>query len=134
IRHVLAEIIDGVRSAPEAELRTLLRCSRRLPPIEWNPVLVAEDGTRLPTPDGFIAAVGLALEVDSREHHADDEHWQRTMHRQNIYSQNGILVLRFTPTQIRTQATSVRRIVERTYAELRREQRVSTDAGLNKFR
>ena len=37
LRQVLKELRTGVRSAPEAELRTLVECSAILPPVRWNP-------------------------------------------------------------------------------------------------
>ena len=79
IRKAFAEITDGVRSAPETELRECLGGSSVLGGILWNPRLSAADGTRLPTPDGYLADCAVALEVDSREYHLSPNDWARTL-------------------------------------------------------
>jgi Transcriptional regulator, AbiEi antitoxin len=133
VRYVMAEILGGVRSSPEADLRAILRSSRVLPKILWNPTLTASEGTQLPTPHGYIPEVHIAIEVDSREHHADGEHWKRTLDRQNIYSLYGISALHFTPTEIRLEPTRIRRAVERAYLRARKPAGgVSGDAVLYK--
>ncbi len=114
-RQVISEVSDGVRSSPEAELREALLESRVIPLILWNPMLLAPDGSLLPRPDGYIPDAAVALEVDSREHHSDNDDWARTLHRHNLFSQFGVLVLHFLPTEIRAEPTRVRRIVERAY-------------------
>ena len=74
----------GVRSVRRAVRRGLLwrvvaagarcprglRAARRSCPRIWpNPELFAGDGDRLPSPDGWIDEVGLAIQVHSREYH-----------------------------------------------------------------
>ena len=113
---VVAELTEGVRSSPEAELRELLATNPDLPTILWNPRLVGADGATLPTPDAFIVDAGLALEVDSRDHHADGEAWLRTLARSNALQGCGAAVLHFTPTEIRTEPARVKRAVEQTCA------------------
>lgn len=117
LRRVLQDLGAGVRSAPEAEFRDLLRRSRLLPAVHWNPQLAAADGTRLPTPDGWIQEVGIAMEVDSQEHHASLEGWRRTMDRHNRLAAAGILTLHFTPREIRENPGRVLETVETTYLE-----------------
>ena len=97
----LHEILDGVRSAPEAELRALLETSTILPKALWNPTLRTPDGRPLPTPDGYIHEAALAFEVDSREFHADPDGWARTLDRTTPLSEYGIDTAHFTPTDIR---------------------------------
>jgi hypothetical protein len=116
---VLSELFDGVRSAPEAELRQLVRTSRILATFVWNPVLVADDGTRLPSPDGYQADSGIALEVDSLEYHMTSEGFEATMRRGNLLSRYGVTVLHFTPTEIRTEPARVLRVIEDTYQQNR---------------
>ncbi|MEE3918136.1 hypothetical protein V2I01_04395 [Micromonospora sp. BRA006-A] len=103
IRKAFAEITDGVRSAPETELRECLGSSRVLGEILWNPRLSAADGARLPTPDGYLADCAVALEVDSREYHLSPADWARTLDRHNELSRHGVLILHFTPAQIRRE-------------------------------
>ena len=114
---VLHELLDGARSSPEAELRSLVRSSRRLPPMLLNPILVALDGTTLPTPDGYFVQAGLAIEVDSIAHHLDGEDLRRTLNRGNVLSRYGIVVLHFTPTEIRTSPARVLRMIEASVRE-----------------
>jgi hypothetical protein len=114
-RRALTEILDGIQSSPEAELRAITIRSRILPPIAWNPRLTGPDGEVLPTPDGLLAEVKIALEVDSREHHASGDGWRRTLQRHNVLTQHGFIVLHFTPAEIRSEANRVLRVIEQTY-------------------
>jgi len=119
VRRAVSEIIEGVRSSPEADLRDCLSESRLLSAILWNPRLYGPDGTRLPTPDGYLADAAIALEVDSQEYHFTPTGWQRTMDRHNELSRFGVLILHFTPAQIRREPARVRRIVEDAYRSRR---------------
>ncbi|MFD2767884.1 hypothetical protein [Micromonospora eburnea] len=116
IRKAFSEVVAGTRSAPEAELRECLAGSRRLPAILWNPRLVDAEGRRLPTPDGYLAEAAVALEVDSQEFHFSPQDWARTLERHNELTRHGVLILHFTPAQIRRDPAGVRRIVEDAYA------------------
>ena len=53
-------------------------------------------------PDACVAA-----EVDSREWHLSAEQWEQTMRRHARMTAQGILVLHFTPKQIRTEPAQV---------------------------
>ncbi|MDT0533326.1 type IV toxin-antitoxin system AbiEi family antitoxin domain-containing protein [Micromonospora sp. DSM 115977] len=119
VRKAFSEVVHGSRSAPEAELRTCLTSSRLLPEIRWNPRLVAGDGGSLPTPDGYLADAAVALEVDSQEYHFNAGDWARTLDRHNEMSRHGILILHFTPAQIRREPGRVRRMVEDAYESRR---------------
>lgn len=113
LRSAVREVATGSRSAPEIELQEILPPDCGLPPVVWNPHLESLDGTRLPSPDGWISDLGIALEVDSREYHLSPEDWQRTMRRHNLLSSYGAMVLHFTPSEIRARRRSVRATVER---------------------
>ncbi len=119
IRKAFSEVVAGTRSAPEAELRQCLAGSRRLPEILWNPRLRTTDGRILPTPDGYLPEVAVAIEVDSREYHFTPDGWSRTLTRHNELSRVGVLILHFTPAQIRRDPAWVRRTVEEAYASRR---------------
>lgn len=112
IRKALSEVVCGVRSAPEAELREWLDASSLLPEILWNPQLRTAAGGRLPTPDGYLPDPAVALEVDSQEYHFTPDDWARTLDRHNDLTRHGVLVLHFTPAQIRRDPEGVRRTVE----------------------
>jgi hypothetical protein len=63
--------------------------------------------TFLAKPDAWWPAAGVAAEVNSREWHLSPEDWARTQARQTRMSAYGILVLPFTPGQIRTDPDQV---------------------------
>lgn len=118
LRNAIEETADGVRSVAEADLRRLLRRSTVLPKVWWNPQLAAAvDGTTLPTPDGWIAEAGMALEVDSREHHSSPRGWERTLGRHNVLASYGALVLHIVPAQVRQEPEYVLAQIERAYQE-----------------
>ncbi|TQS40438.1 hypothetical protein [Cryptosporangium phraense] len=117
LRRVIAELTDGVVSAPEAELRDLVRGSAILPAVRWNPALVAADGTALPSPDGLIEDAGLALESNSHEFHSSPRDWHRTYHRQNVLAARGVLTLHFTPRDVREDSDQVLALIEKAYLE-----------------
>ncbi|MFC4017808.1 hypothetical protein ACFOW4_07600 [Micromonospora sp. GCM10011542] len=119
IRKAFSEVVAGTRSAPEAELRERLSGSPLLPVILWNPRLVSPDGQTLPTPDGYLAEAAVALEVDSQEYHFSPGDWARTLDRHNELSRLGVLVLHFTPAQIRRHPARARRTVEDAYESRR---------------
>lgn len=114
-RRALTETLDGVLSSPESELREITSHSKILPTIVWNPQLTDGDGLRLPSPDGWIADAAIALEVDSREYHSTPDGWRQTLRRHNTLSERGVLVLHFTPAEIRTEPARVLRVIEQAY-------------------
>lgn len=119
IRKAFSEVVDGSRSAPEAELRGCLSGSRLLPEILWNPRLCRPDGASLPTPDGYLEDAAIALEVDSQEYHFSPNDWSRTLDRHNELSRYGVLILHFTPAQIRRDPDRVRQMIEDSYGSRR---------------
>ncbi|GAA3384332.1 hypothetical protein [Cryptosporangium minutisporangium] len=120
LRRVVAELRAGVRSAPEAELREVVRRSRMLPLVRWNPTLTASDGTRLPSPDGWIQDAGLALESNSYEFHASPQDWRRTYERHNRLAAHGVQTLHFTPRDVREDPEYVLATIEKAYLERQR--------------
>ncbi|MER7165240.1 hypothetical protein ABT336_04065 [Micromonospora sp. NPDC000207] len=119
VRKAFTEVLAGTRSAPEAELRECLAASGILPDILWNPRLSTWTGDSLPTPDGYLADAAIALEVDSQEYHFSPDDWARTLRRHNEMSRHGLMILHFTPAQIRREPGRVRRTVEETYESRR---------------
>jgi hypothetical protein len=120
LRRAVEEVTAGVRSVVEAELRAGTLHSTVLPAVLWNPSLVGPDSRNLPSPDGWIDEVGVAIEVDSREYHLSPEQWQRTMARHALLTSYGAAVLHFPPSQIRKDVGTVVRVIERTYLERRK--------------
>jgi len=105
LRTVLAEVGIGVRSAPEGDLLDLIKRGR-LPMPMMNPrVLVGKE--LIARPDAWWPEYGVAVEVDSKEWHVAPERWERTMTRHARMTALGILVLHFSPRQIRQKPDEV---------------------------
>jgi hypothetical protein len=119
LRRAVDEVVAGVRSVVEAELRAGTLRSKVLPTVLWNPSLTTPDGRNLPTPDGWIDEVGIAIEADSREYHLSPEHWERTLARHALLTSLGAAVLHFPPSRIRRDVDAVVRVIERTYLDRR---------------
>jgi hypothetical protein len=100
LRSVLAEIADGVRSAPEADLRDLIK-KASLPMPLFNPRLYLPTGAFIACPDAWWPAAGVAVEIDSKLWHFSPDDWERTMDRHDQLSQYSIVTLHFTPHRLR---------------------------------
>jgi very-short-patch-repair endonuclease len=105
LRAALAEVADGVRSAAEGDLHALVK-RERLPEPMYNARLFV-DNQFLAMPDAWWPQAGLAVEVDSREWHLSPADWERTLARGARMTEHAILVMRFTPRQIRTDGREV---------------------------
>jgi very-short-patch-repair endonuclease len=57
--------------------------------------------------DAWWPGAGVVAEVDSREWHLSPEDWERTLRRHARLTTEGILVLHFTPKQIRNEPMQV---------------------------
>jgi hypothetical protein len=119
-RAALAKAETGAWSTPEYDLLKILSRSPVLPRIWPNPYLETRDGLRLPTPDGWIDDVGLALQVHSRRYHLRDEDWELTVEGDSRLTEAGLPVLAVTPASLSRDPQAYRNRVERTYLELRR--------------
>jgi hypothetical protein len=106
LRAVLCEVSAGARSVPEAELRDLIG-KAHLPMPMFNPRLYLPSGTFLGCPDAWWPQAGLAVEVDSRRWHLNPQDWERTMERHAQFGSHGIVLLHFSPQQIRTDGAAV---------------------------
>jgi very-short-patch-repair endonuclease len=104
-REALADVADGIRSAAEGDLKDLLAASR-LPMPLFNASLY-HGSAFVARPDAWWPEFGVALEVDSQEWHLSPHDHARTLERQRRMAKYGILVLPFTPRQIRTQPAEV---------------------------
>ena len=110
-REALAEVADGIRSAAEGDLRDLLARSG-LPMPLFNPSLYGGDGSFIARPDAWWPGLGIAVEVDSREWHTSPEDHAKTLTRGRRMARHQIVVLRFTPGQIRSQPAEVIRDIK----------------------
>jgi very-short-patch-repair endonuclease len=105
LRATLAEVADGVRSAAEGDLRSLIRAAGIPAPIFNARLYIGPD--LLAVVDAWWPDAGVAVEVDSREWHLSPEDSQRTARRSRGMSAKGIIVLHVTPHQIRTEAEKI---------------------------
>jgi hypothetical protein len=105
LRRVLAEVASGVRSVPEGDLRKLLDAAGMPMPLFNAKVYAGREF--IARPDAWWPDAGVAVEVDSMEWHLSPEDWQLTMSRHARMSAQGIIVLHFTPRQIRTESDRV---------------------------
>jgi hypothetical protein len=105
LRRALAEVAQGVRSGAEGDLVALIRRSR-LPVPMLNPRLFVGDEL-LAVPDAWWPEAGVAAEVDSQEWHLSPDSWKATMARHARMSAQGIIVLHFPPSRIRTAGREV---------------------------
>jgi hypothetical protein len=101
LRRTLAEVADGIRSSAEADMRDLIM-SAGLPAPMFNPRLFA-GRDYLGSPDCWWPSYGVAVEVDSRAWHFSPGDWEATLAKDAWMGAHGIVVLHFTPGQIRTQ-------------------------------
>ena len=105
-REALTDVADGIRSAAEGDLKDLLAKSG-LPMPLFNASLYEGDGTFIARPDAWWPDCGVAVEVESHEWHLSPHDHTRTLERQRRMGKRGILVLPFTPREIRTQPAKV---------------------------
>lgn len=105
LRRALGEVAEGIRSVAEGDLRDLIK-QGGLPMPVFNARLYVGD-VLLAVADAWWAEAGVAAEADSREWHLSPEEWERTLQRHARMSAHGILVLHFTPKQIRTERSEV---------------------------
>jgi len=105
-REALTDVAEGIRSAAEGDLKDLLTRSR-LPMPLFNPSLYDDTGAFIARPDAWWPELGIAVEVDSREWHISPEDHAKTLARGRRMARYQIVVLRFTPRQIRTQPAEV---------------------------
>ena len=119
VRRVVEEVCDGVRSAPEAELRQLFRMSLVLPAPLWNCRLL-HLGSWLADPDAYFEDAGLVVESDSREWHLSPQDWEATLARHARMEATGLHVLHVPPQRHRHSPEVVLAEVEAAYLAARR--------------
>ncbi len=101
LRRALAEVAEGIRSAAEGDLRDLI-VHAGLPMPMFNASVYAGQEL-IAVADAWWPGACVAVEVDSREWHLSPDDWEHTMRRHSAMGKRGIVVLHFTPRQIRTE-------------------------------
>lgn len=104
-RSVLAEVTDGVRSSGEADMKDLIKRGH-LPLPMFNARLYLGDEL-VAVADAWWPEAGVVVEVDSKEWHLSPKDWEKTMSRHAKMTALGILVLHFSPRQIRHEPERV---------------------------
>jgi hypothetical protein len=105
LRAALVETGVGIRSLPEGDLRHLVARAGLPAPLFNARLYVA--GRLLAVPDAWWPQAAVAVEVDSREWHLLPADWEQTMRRHARLTSAGVLVLHFSPRQIRTEPAEV---------------------------
>lgn len=116
-RRAMDDILAGCRSAPECELRDLVKTSRVLPEPRWNRPLPGHPAIR---PDACWPEARLVVEVNSVEWHRIGPTQELTEKRQALYAELGWRVIAVSPYRLRTQPADVLRQVERAYRQQQR--------------
>jgi hypothetical protein len=127
-REALTDVADGIRSAAEGDLKDLLAQSG-LPMPLFNASLYDNHGTFIARPDAWWPDRGVAVEVDSHEWHLSPHDHTRTLERQRRMAKRGILMLPFTPREIRTQPAKVLAAIHEALETGRRPQDIRTEAA-----
>jgi hypothetical protein len=127
-REALADVADGIRSAAEGDLKDLLAKSG-LPAPLFNASIYDGDGTFIARPDAWWPDCGVAVEVDSHEWHLSPHDHTRTLERQRRMGKHGIVVLPFTPREIRTKPAEVLAAIRDALKSGRRPDTVQTRAA-----
>ena len=109
-RSVLGEVADGIRSTAEGDLRDLIRAAR-LPMPLFNASLYVGDAF-LARPDAWWPDASVAVEVDSYEWHLSPADADRTRKRHDLMGAAGIILLHFSPRQIRRERAEVVRMIK----------------------
>lgn len=113
-RRAVEDIVAGCRSAPECELRDLIRSSAVLREPRWNEPLPDPRGGDM-SPDGCWEEARLVVEVDSVEWHHFGNAPELTERRRARYASLGWMVLPVSPRRIRDEPHAVLREIESAY-------------------
>jgi hypothetical protein len=123
LRSALDVVDRNAWSFPEGLLFDVCERSCVLPTVWLNPSLTTSGGESLPTPDGWIDEVGLAIQVHSVLYHALSQDWEGTVVDDGVYAEHGICMIPFTPARIRDDPGWVLARIERAYTTLRERPR-----------
>jgi hypothetical protein len=112
-RLALTEIGDGIRSAAEADLRTIIVRSDLERPMYNAKLFRLDDGTLLGIADAWWPRAGVVAEVDSRQYHLSAGDYEATTMRHNRMEAENLNLLHFLPSTLRTQPGTVLRDLRR---------------------
>src|SRR4051794_910227 len=111
---VLEELGDGVRSAPEGDIRQLVVTSQILPKPLYNCLLQLPCGRKV-SPDMLIEEAGLVHETNGRQPHAEEDDFDSMQERHDAMTACGLTVLHNSPRLIARGAKRVLHELEQCY-------------------
>lgn len=104
LREALEDVVEGARSAGEAEFLHLIR-DAGLPMPEFNATVDTPLGSfRV---DALWAEYGVAVEIDGASWHLNAPNWERDLQRQNKLLVSGLTLLRFSVRRLRNDPAGV---------------------------
>lgn len=106
LRAAVAALATGAHSAPEADLAELL-ARGGFAHVTLNVRIVTRSGAFVGLPDAWLDDVGVAIEVDSVEHHASLDGFERTVRRNARYAAAGVTVVAVLPSDLRRRPAAV---------------------------
>ena len=122
LRDALQGLEAGARSGPEIDLVALM-AQARISGVVYNARLLGPDGLFLSVADAWIDDVGVAVEVDSEEHHASGDGFARTVRRNARYAAAGVPVVTILPADQRDSPQTVVAAVQAAVAAASRRPR-----------
>ncbi len=129
-RDAMSLVSEGVWSSPEADLAELFRVGG-FHNVVYNATLVDGTGRFVSICDAWMDDVGLAVEVDSVEHHTTPDGFARTLKRNTRYASLGVIVVAVLPSDLGSRPSGVLADVARAHsaaaARPRPDVHVSTD-------
>ncbi len=96
LHRALEVAADGARSVAEADAARRLAAGP-IPPFELNVPIVDQRGNLLYVVDELWRELRAAVEIDSREYHADPNDWEHMLARHNDLTRWGLAVLHYPP-------------------------------------
>ena len=112
---VLEELHDGVRSAPEGDVRHWVSASQILPAPLYNCLLRLPDGRKI-SPDLLLEEAALVHETNGRRPHFEDEdEFDSMQERHDAMTTAGLTVLHNSPRLIRSDGPRIIRQLETCY-------------------
>lgn len=109
LREALGPVALGAASGPEVDLVSILEPSG-IPAVHYNVTLVDRRGAFVAIPDAWLDDVGLAIEVDSVEHHAGPDGFAATVQRNRRYAEAGVPVVQLLPRELHDPERTLRQI------------------------
>ncbi|MDQ1696641.1 MAG: hypothetical protein QOJ03_1994 [Frankiaceae bacterium] len=103
---VMDELRAGIRSAPEADFRTIAAASNVPEPL-YNALIELPSG-RLISPDALVVDSGTVHETNGRVSHAEEDLFESMQERHDAMTAAGLAVLHNSPRRLQREPAAVR--------------------------